>query len=149
MAFSRTRERDRSRSQRNLQPVTTAGGPRFATPGHWAAQDAGVPRRLRPSSSALREEAQDRARLDVLCRGALIARVVNTHIDGLLNVVCEVTAVGAGRQVNIIEIATAPILIDCRCGRTHELDAGRLTALAVRNEPGHPREVPLSRVAVR
>jgi hypothetical protein len=45
--------------------------------------------------------------------------------------------------------ATAPILIDCRCGRTHELDAGRLTAAAVRNAPGHPAAVPLSAVVVR
>jgi hypothetical protein len=83
----------------------------------------------------------------VLCRGAVIARVVDTHIDGLLNVVCEIT-LGFGRSVNIIEVATAPILIDCRCGRTHELDAGRLTTLALANDPGRPRGVRLAQVVV-
>jgi hypothetical protein len=120
----------------------------FATKAHWAARDAGVPRRVRSSSAALREEATERALLDVLCRGAVIARVVETHIDGLMNVICEIT-VGFGRSVNIIEVATAPILIDCRCGRTHELGAGRLTALARGCEAGRPRAVPLAQVAVR
>jgi hypothetical protein len=128
--------------------VTSGEGLKFGTKAHWAARDAGVRGRVRSSSAALREEATERALLDVLCRGAVIARVVETHIDGLLNVICEVT-VGFGRSVNLIEVATAPILIDCRCGRTHELDAGRLTALARENEPGHPRAVPLGQVVVR
>ena len=124
------------------------GSPRFATRAHWAAEDAGVPRKIRSSSAALRDQAQDRARLDVLCRGSLIARVVSTGTEGLLNVWCEVTQLGAGRSTNIVEVATAPILIDCGCGRTHELDAGRLTAAAARNAPGDPARVPLSAVVV-
>jgi hypothetical protein len=83
--------------------------------------------------------------LDVKCRGRLIARVISTPIPNLLNVWLEVTP----GMNNIIEVATAPIVVDCRCGASHELDPRRIVELAWRERAGHPRVVRVVDVLVK
>jgi hypothetical protein len=119
--------------------------PRSASQRHWQAVDAGYQQsRVRSSSAALREYANDRALLDVLCRRRLILRVVDSEP---LNAVTEEVS---GRVFNIVDITVAPvILVDCRCGQSHEIDTAALTHLAPRARPGRPRVVDVRTVLAK
>lgn len=95
--------------------------PRYGTKRHWQQADATQPQRVRSSGAALRAQETDKARLDVMCPNGrrYIARVVDRP-PNRLNALVEVRH----GSVNVIDVATAPIVVDCR-NHTHELGNSR------------------------
>ncbi len=143
-ATRRRRERDRE---------TAAGSGR-----HW---DSSTPRpKVQSSSRQLRRFERGRARLHVLCRSRCIAAVLQGARPGELQVAVEPVGVTHGRGtrsdpsggfavtlLNLASVGAAPLLVGCRCGDRHQLDAYRLRAESWAGRPGKPRAVGVSQVA--
>ncbi len=109
------------------------------------------------SSKALRMFERPRARLDVVCRRRLIARVLNTGVPGAYEVAIEAVPVGAasptpgGWAMHVLPLdGTGPrVKVACRCSeRLHHLDPTKLRAEAWDGQPGKPRPIGVSDVLV-
>lgn len=137
---ARTRERGRS---------TAEGAGR-----HW--DDEARPL-VKSSSKALRRLERPRARLDVLCRRRLIARVLGTTTPGAYELAFEATPAGivgdvvGGYMTHILKLddVGARVKVSCRCSqRMHHLDPLKLRDAAWDGRPGKPREIGAALVAV-
>ncbi len=109
------------------------------------------------SSKALRLFERPRARLDVVCRRRLIARVLNTAVPGSYEVAIEATPVGApsptpggwAMHVLPIEDAGPQVKVACRCSeRLHRLDPLKLRSAAWEGRTGKPVECGVACVIV-
>ncbi len=130
---------------------------------HWNSDD-GKPR-VRSQVRGLRNFQTHRARLDIVCRRRLIARVLakDEHAYGFEVAMEAIGASGgqtatiahpdgrltAGYGLNLIDVETGPIAVGCRCSRQiHQLIPMLLNAEArmFAPRPGKPRVVSVSRV---
>jgi hypothetical protein len=145
---------DDSYAQRRLverQRETAAGRGR-----HW--DDPARPK-VESSSVGLRRLERHRARLDVLCRRRVLARVLGTATPGAYEVAIEAVPVGTlegavgGWGVTLLaleNVGVSGVAVACRCEvRMHHLDPVRLRAEAWQGRPGKPRVVGVSAVERR
>jgi len=110
------------------------------------------------SSKALRLFERPRARLDVVCRRRLVARVLSTAVPGAYEVAIEAVPVGVpgptpgGWAMHVLPLdGTGPhVKVACRCSeRLHQLDPIKLRTAAWEGQPGRPAECGVASVSIR